>query len=220
MPLLQKRVHFWLAGAIADHLMRLWAATWRVTIVDPESATHDAGAARKQGIFSFWHQHILTVLCAYRGGRFCVPVSEHRDGEYIAQVMERYGLLAVRGSTTRGSLKLLRGLLGAVTAGWSIAITPDGPKGPKFSVQPGFIMLARRTGLPVYPVGVAVDRAWTLGSWDAFVVPKPFTRTVVRVGDAITPEQIAAGSTEVLCQRLKDGMAETTESARRVLERG
>jgi len=220
MPLLRKRIHFWLTGVAGSVFLRAFSATWRLRVVDPHGMLPALRAKRAQGVFAFWHRHILTLMCGFRDYDACVPVSEHRDGEFVAQVMERYGYLAVRGSTTRGSLGLIRGLLKAVAEGRNCVLTPDGPRGPKFSVQPGFVLLARRTGLPVWPIGVAVDRAWELGSWDAFVVPKPGTRSVVVLGEMIPPERIQSASTEALCEELREKMMRATELARRELGTG
>jgi len=195
-------------------LLRLLRSTWRVELVDPGRVAELAGSGRRQSIVALWHQALLTLMCCYRGLPFCVPVSEHRDGEYVAQVMERYGFLAVRGSSTRGGVRLLRKLLAAMGEGWSCAITPDGPQGPRFSVHPGFIALARRSGLPVHPLGVAVRGAWVTRSWDAFTIPKPRARIVVIVADPMPADLMAGGSTAELCKALKDEMARAAERAR------
>ena len=217
MPLLRRRIHFWLAGALGALVVRLLSATWRVQRIDPDSVG-DRVVKRQHRLFvAFWHRHLLSLLCIYRGYPLCVPVSEHRDGEYVAQVMERYGYLAVRGSTTRGSRRMLRDLLAAVRAGWNCAITPDGPRGPKFSVQPGIIMLARRTGMPVYPVGVAAEKAWVMNSWDEFVIPKPRTKVAVVVGEPLSVDELRAGETKALCKALGERIHRATDRARRSL---
>jgi hypothetical protein len=217
MPLLQKRIHFWLVGALGGLLLRLLSATWRVTIIDADGAAASARDGSGQGIFAFWHRHLLTLLCRFRGYRIAVPVSEHRDGEFVAHVMERYGYLAVRGSTTRGSMRMLRGLLDAFADRWSCAITPDGPRGPRFTVHAGFILLARRSGLPVRPVGIAVDRAWVFNSWDAFVVPRPGTRIAIVLGPPITPDHLAGGDVDALRAEMHDALMEATSRAEQVL---
>jgi lysophospholipid acyltransferase (LPLAT)-like uncharacterized protein len=213
MPLLQQRLHFWLAGAAADALLRALSSTWRVRIIDPAGVDGPLRRKRKQIIAAFWHRHLLPLMCIYRGIKMCVPVSEHRDGEYVAHVMERYGYMAVRGSTTRGAMKLLRGMLQAAQEGWSFGITPDGPRGPRYSVQPGVFMLARRSGLPLYPIGVAVERAWIVNSWDAFVIPKPFTRITVVFDDPIMPADLETAETEQMCALLRDRLMAAGERA-------
>lgn len=195
-------------------LVRLLSATWRLNEVGAENLKEQVRSGRRKGIFAFWHRHLLSMLGCFRGFPFCVPVSEHADGEYVAQVMERFGLLAVRGSTTRGRLRLIRGLLGAIEGGRSCAITPDGPRGPCYRVQPGFILLARRTGLPVYPLGVGVGRGWELPSWDAFVIPQPLSRICVVAGEPLSPEHLANAPVRESCSELRRRLMEATERAK------
>ena len=217
MPLLQRRIHFWAAGLVGSGLLRLYRRTWRIRIIDPRGVGELVRKGQQRVIAAFWHRALLALMCACRGMPFCVPVSEHRDGEYLSHVMERWGFLAVRGSTTRGSVRLLRDLLGAIAQGWCCAVTPDGPRGPRFSVQPGFAMLARRSGLPVHPLGVAVENAWVLNSWDAFLLPKPGTRIAIVVGDPMPAEVLASGSTGGVCAALKEAIDQATDQAEQSL---
>ena len=214
MPLLHKRVEFWGAGVAGEVVVRLLSATWRLNRIDPENLERKIRSGRRRFIFAFWHRHLLSLLGCFKGFPFCVPVSEHSDGEYVARVMERFGLLAVRGSTTRGRLRLIRGLLQAIDSGRSCAITPDGPRGPCYSVQPGFILLARRTGLPVYPLGVAVDRRWELDSWDSFVIPKPFAHITVALGEPLSADKISRAAVRDSCEEMRGRLMDATEMAR------
>jgi len=127
--------------------------------------------------------------------------------------MERNGFLALRGSTSHGATRMLRGVLGAVDEGWSCAITPDGPRGPRYSVQPGFILLARRSGLPLHPLGIAVDRAWVLKSWDAFCLPKPGARIVIVVAPPMEGDDFRGRPIEEMCAELKGRIETATEEA-------
>ncbi|MHC4480645.1 MAG: lysophospholipid acyltransferase family protein [Planctomycetota bacterium] len=215
MPTLQKRIDFHLVGWLGAAVLRAAWASWRVRAIDPEGVAQGIREGRRPVIVAFWHRHILTMLAHYREHRVCVPVSQSRDGEYVAQVMGRFGMASVRGSTSRGSLRVLKGLLARVREGWSPAITPDGPRGPKFSVQPGIALLARRSGLPVYPVGIAVRDAWLARSWDDFVMPKPWTRIVIAFGDALGTDQLR--ETDAFCERLKGALFSATEAAQTAL---
>ncbi|MBS3764185.1 MAG: lysophospholipid acyltransferase family protein [Planctomycetes bacterium] len=213
MPLLRKRLHFWLVGVAGQCLLAGLRLMWRIKLVDSTGAETLLKKRTGKVILAFWHRNILSCLCYFRGYPIAVPVSEHRDGEFVAQVMERCGCLAVRGSSTHGALRMVRRLLVAIRDGWNCAITPDGPKGPKYSVQPGFVLLARRSGQSVYPMGVAVDRAWTFSSWDSFVFPKPGARIVIHIAEPITPEAIRARGVEEACRYLKQRLMETTRKA-------
>jgi hypothetical protein len=216
MPAHRKGLRYWLVGRVASVLVRLLMSTWRVEVDDPAARVSAVRRGSAQAIAAFWHRHILSLLPRFRGFPVCVPVSQSRDGEYVARVMDRFGLASVRGSSSRGGIGLLKGLLRAVDEGYSPAITPDGPRGPRYSVQPGFTLLARRTGLPVFPLGVAVEDAWVLSSWDAFVIPKPGTRVVICVGEGLHAADYE--DTEEFCRALRNALFAATERARVRLE--
>ena len=134
----------------------------------------------KPVIFVFWHGHLLPLVHYHRHERIVVLVSEHADGERIARVLARRGFGTVRGSSTRGGVGGLRALVRAARAGRDLALTPDGPRGPRGEFKPGALAAARMTGLPIVPLAVAASRAWHLSSWDGFLVPKPFARVRIR----------------------------------------
>ena len=112
--------------------------------------------------------------------------SRSYDGEYIARIIEHFGFLAVRGSSSRGAVQSLRELQRELERGAFVAFTIDGPRGPKYVAKPGPIHLARITGAPIFGFYVAVERAWILNTWDAFIVPKPFSRVHCYVRKSIT----------------------------------
>ena len=217
MPVLQKSLRFRLVGWLGAFLVRVLHATWTVTFVDPDGVAPGARDGSRPVIAAFWHRHLLSMLAHCRGYRVCVPVSEHRDGEYVAHVMERAGLASVRGSTTRGSLNIIRGLLDAAKQGWTPAVTPDGPRGPRYSVQAGVVLLARRSGLPLVPVGIAARRAWIMSSWDAFVIPKPWTRVAIVIG----PMLRAGPDTDVAAfsEELRKALFAVTEVAEKAVQK-
>src|SRR5690606_27078113 len=107
----------------------------------------------------------------------------HGDGEIIARVAEALGFRTVRGSTSRGAGRALLGMSRTVQSGGDAAFTPDGPRGPARSFAPGALIVAQRAAAPVIPLAVAAERCWRLGSWDGFVVPKPFARIAIAYGD-------------------------------------
>lgn len=127
-------------------------------------------------ILAFWHRHLLLMPYAYRGQAISVLISRSRDGELIARTVARFGIDATRGSSgaeDKGGAAGLRGLLRKGAAGYDLAFTPDGPRGPVGEVQPGVVLAAAATGFPVVPVAVAASRAHHLRSWDRFLVPVP-----------------------------------------------
>ncbi len=109
-------------------------------------------------ILAFWHGQQLMIPLGYRGLHPEVLISQHRDGEIIYRIIKRFGYGAVRGSATRGGHKALRQLIRLGREGVDLAITPDGPKGPRYRAQPGVVALAKFTGLPIVPLVFACSK--------------------------------------------------------------
>jgi lysophospholipid acyltransferase (LPLAT)-like uncharacterized protein len=144
-------------------------------------------------IFAFWHSRQLMMPLAYRGAQIYILISRHRDGELIRRIVSRFGFRAVRGSTTRGGAAALRELVQLGRSGADLAITPDGPKGPRQVAQMGVIHLAKATGLPIVPVTFSCSKKKLFSSWDRFLVPYPFGRGLFRMGEPmwVTPQASA-----------------------------
>ena len=181
----QRRWWMSVAVAAAALLIRTLGATWRI---DRSSlAAWEREAARGgRCIFAFWHARLLPLVYTHRGRGVVVLVSRHRDGEWIARISERLGYGTVRGSSTRGGDQAMRELMAAGRTGKSLAVAPDGPRGPAETLKPGLVLLASNCGLPVVPVASAANRAHVFRSWDRFRVPLPFARVVVAHGTPIS----------------------------------
>ena len=137
------------------------------------------------GIFPFWHRCVLPAAWVFRHRKLAVMTSQSRDGEYIARVIERFGFVPVRGSSSRGGIRALLEMRRLVTEGGGVAFTIDGPRGPRSVAKRGPISLARDTGVAIVPFYVALDRAWVLKTWDGFMIPKPMARAFIRAGGKI-----------------------------------
>jgi len=134
-----------------------------------------------------------------RDRKTAVLVSLSEDGEVIAKALEGMGLFPVRGSSSRRGREGLQELEEALRNGRSVALTPDGPRGPRHRAQMGAVALAARTGKPILPISSASRSAWVLGSWDSFQVPRPGTRAVITFGKPI----LVPGDTDLEPWRLK-----------------
>lgn len=164
-----------LIGLLAGPLIRLWIGTVRLRIAMADWTTDpDHPRNTRPYLHAFWHEGILALTSVTYRNPIYVLISQHADGELIAQVCRGLGLKTVRGSTTRGGGQAVAELL-ARSKNAHLAITPDGPKGPRREVQRGVVFLASRSGLPVVPYGLAFSRAWRARSWDRFAVPLPFS---------------------------------------------
>jgi len=137
-------------------------------------------------IYAIWHRQQIPIIYLLRNRGLCALVSKSKDGEYMARILKHFGSNFVRGSTSSGSFMSLRGLIKAAHDGCSLAITPDGPRGPVFKAQPGAVYLAQKTGMPVIPIAFALSKMKALGSWDRYIVPLPFGRIQVVYGAPFT----------------------------------
>lgn len=181
----RRRVGSWLLELLAPLLLRLLACTWRVQRLG------DAGQALQRSdapwLVAMWHGRMLTLmpLRGHCGRGIGVLVSPSDDGGLAQRALRRFRYRIVRGSLSRGGARALREMHELVAAGGQLVVTPDGPRGPRHGMNVGIAWLARSSGAPILPVGVAVDRAWRLRSWDRFTIPKPFARLCVVYGDPV-----------------------------------
>ncbi|MBK8230395.1 MAG: lysophospholipid acyltransferase family protein [Candidatus Eisenbacteria bacterium] len=186
-------------GRLGSLLVRLLASTWRIDWeIDPAAAPLLERRARVA--LAFWHHNILPLCWGFRGREITVLVSESADGEIISQIIHRLGIGTARGSSSRGGLRALLALT-RVAETAPVAITPDGPRGPRHQLQPGVLLVAQRAGVPIVPLASGARARKRLRSWDRFLVPLPFARVRIFVGapislpDAIEPNALIAGWT-------------------------
>jgi len=185
-------IGLWLVPRLASLFIRGVRATMSLRCSGREGLEALRAGGRTY-IHAFWHGHLLLMPYAYPGGRIAILISEHRDGEYIARTMARFGHHSVRGSTTSGGAAALRKAVRMARSGWDLGFTPDGPRGPRHEVQRGVILAARLSGSPIVPVSFAASRAAIMRSWDGFVVPRLFSRGVFVFG---TPIEVPAEAGE------------------------
>lgn len=201
------------AALLGSALIRGWMATVRYRIENLDTAPHPAHPRHGRFLYSFWHEALLVPT------QFRVPthvlISLHADGELIAQVCRRLGLGVVRGSTSRGGGRALFDMIEA--AGQThLAITPDGPRGPRRKVQPGVVVMAAQTGLPVVPLGFGFTSAWRAKSWDRFAIPRPGSAVVVIAGESVrVPPELDRAGIESYRELIEQRMLAVTADAER-----
>jgi len=185
-----------------------------------EKGREHANLLTKNGepyIAAFWHGRLLMAPTGWRKNvPLAVMISKHRDGELISRTVKHFGVTTIRGSTARGGTKALRDALKAIQKGHNIAITPDGPRGPRMRVQNGIILLAKLSGAPIVPATYSVSRRKLLSSWDRFIIALPFSRGIYLWG---TPIHIANDANESALEaariKLEKSMNILTEEADR-----
>jgi lysophospholipid acyltransferase (LPLAT)-like uncharacterized protein len=190
-------------GWLLATLMKLYALTWRIRVVNEAGLSKDTPGAV---IWAFWHNRlfpmpVLYSRCLKRMRPTAVLTSPSKDGAILAAVVARFGLESVRGSSNKRAAQALVECRRRLLAGCDLGITPDGPRGPCYQIAPGVIQLARVTKCPVMPVRVEASSKWRLKSWDRFQIPKPFARVTITL---LPFERFDAGE-------LADGVAALTE---------
>jgi lysophospholipid acyltransferase (LPLAT)-like uncharacterized protein len=208
----------WYGGSVAalgGRLLEGLMATCRYG-TDGEIHYHAIRHGGGPAVYLVWHGRLLVPTYHHRREGIGTLVSLHRDGEYIARVVRRWGYTVVRGSSSRGGRAALADLVRQVRDGRSLALMPDGPRGPFQRMKAGPILIAQRTGAPLLPVGAGADRAWWFGSWDRFLVPKPFARVRIVYGEPIhVPRDLGGEPMERWIERVEAAMAGVMERADR-----
>ena len=161
-------------------LLRVAGLTWRFEVIAEEGVTPVVfGQKAGPEIYCFWHQCVLPCTVYFRCSGATILISRSFDGELITRILRMFGFDAVRGSSSRGAREGLIGLKQVIESGKTAIFTADGPRGPIYQTKMGPIKLAQVTGAPIGAFHLEPEHAWTMGSWDHFLIPKPFTRIVV-----------------------------------------
>lgn len=196
-------------AAVGVFVLRLLFLTLRLRFEDRIGFTD--GRYQKPVIMCFWHNRILGItLCFLRkyphGQRPGVTVltSRSKDGAILAGVAHGLGMGATRGSSSRGGSQALLELSRLLEKGADLAITPDGPRGPRYKLSPGPIFLAQSSGVVLAPVHAHFSRCLRLKTWDGFIIPLPFSRVSVTVDHAIeVPRDLTEEEFEAMRVRLE-----------------
>jgi lysophospholipid acyltransferase (LPLAT)-like uncharacterized protein len=170
---LSRKLAFILVPLIGSLLIRLIYLTTKRTFHTP------ANIPEEPCVIGFWHGDLLMQPFSYynwkKSPKIAVMISDHFDGELLARTMRYFGLETVRGSSRKGAARALIQAIKKVKDGYDLGLTPDGPKGPRFSMSEGIVAIAQKTDSPIILQSSIPSRYWQLSSWDKFLIPKPFS---------------------------------------------
>lgn len=192
---------------LAHNVIRIYLGLIRKTILHEEHIMNAMKDGRKV-VIAILHQRMFGVVgYAKRFGRFspAAIISQSRDGDMIAQIVKRLNFHPIRGSSSRGGKEALDELVLHMVDHQAAVHAVDGPRGPKGIVKAGIIRIAQRSGALIYPIYISSDKAWVLKSWDRFLIPKPFSRLLIRWGE---PLQVPAHMNEVEFEALRGKIEE------------
>ena len=200
-----------LACHAAAGYIRLVHATGRWTIENSDAVSRRV-AEGKPFIACFWHGRLLMIPHAWT---YAVPmhilISHHRDGRLIADVLNRFGIKTISGSSSRGGEAAVLQMIRTLRQGEYVALTPDGPRGPRMRAGLGVIRTAQKSGVPIVPVSFSASRRRVLGSWDRFLLALPFARGVIGIGEFIDiPHDANSEALERLRHRLENDLNSLT----------
>ncbi|HRP08776.1 MAG TPA: lysophospholipid acyltransferase family protein [Gemmatimonadales bacterium] len=188
--------------------------TWRYSTHGAARVAR-ARAAPAPFIFMLWHEAIFPLLWWHRGEGIAIVVSQGREGRYIGDYATRLGYRLLPGSSSRGGPRALLGAVRSLEEGHTVAITPDGPRGPRRVLKPGVLQAAQRTGALIVPLHAVAVSAWHARSWDRLAVPRPFARITVGYGEPFNVEPGTPGieqGMDVASRAMADLEAEMNQS--------
>ena len=164
--------------------LRLIAPTLKVAVSFEDGAPSRLDA--RPMVLEFWHNCVFPAIYLWRDLGIRVMSSDSFDGEYTGRIIRKFGFVKIRGSSSRGAVRALLGMRRELEQGQTVAFTIDGPKGPKYVAKPGPVWLAKATGAPMVAFHIAMENPWILKTWDGCMIPKPFSRALMRVSSQIT----------------------------------
>ncbi len=184
----------WLISWASYLAIALIGPTLRYSISWEEPPSPPDAIFEKPIIYSFWHRAVFASAWFWRKTGIAIMVSRSFDGEYIARTIQKLGYKAVRGSSSRGGAPALLGMKKNLEHGRAVVFTVDGPRGPRSVAKSGPVLLSRASALPMVAFYAAVADAWVLNSWDALMIPKPFSKVLVRMSAKIQVPPDAGGA--------------------------
>lgn len=198
---------FFLPAMLSKIILRCF---FRFELIDKHDAVNNA-----RGVIGVaWHNRLLFFAPAVpKPIRKCTVavVSASRDGQYIADFLKQLGIGSLRGSSSRRGANALLGAIHAINEKKNVAFTPDGPRGPRYVLKPGPIILASKTGAPVMPVAINASRYWQIKSWDGFQIPKPGAKLTMIIGETISvPPDLDAEGIEKWRKIVEDALNSIT----------
>ena len=193
------------------YVLRFYLFMLRVRVIGEEIAL-GCLADYERMIVAVWHQRFLPAVAYFKKFRYFKPIvmiSQSKDGELAARLADRLGFIPVRGSSSKGGTTALVAITEALKKNPVVIHIVDGPRGPKGVVKPGLISMAQISGSVILPIIVSAKKAWILGSWDRFLIPKPFSEVTIEWGQPfVVPRDLDQDRSEEFRREIEKSLSE------------
>lgn len=180
----QRDVLRYIGIQFASAAIRVLIKTLRIKIINGKAISKLA-SEKKNFVSAFWHGSMMIGWYIHRSENVAALVSQSKDGEVLAKTLEKWNYKVVRGSSSIGGNEALSVMVDLIRENYSLAITPDGPRGPIYKMKAGAVVSAKKTNVPLFLAGIGIKKKFVLKSWDHFEVPKPFSKVVVLYSDPV-----------------------------------
>lgn len=219
-----RRLYYFLGLPVLRGLIRVLTSTYRFEKIIGTEHIEPFIDSDKVCAPAYWHQHHIpgsTLIRSWirRGFKACFLISGSVDGDVPERIARAWGAEVIRGSANKSGALALRDQQQMMKNGYSIVTTADGPRGPKYEFKAGTVLMARIAGVPIIPIGCAADRAWYLKRWDNFLIPKPFARIVIAIGEPVpVPRDVPLDALEPVRLNVQEAVMSLMRDSEKILE--
>ena len=221
-----RRLYYFLGLPLLRGLIKVLTSTYRVEKVIGAEHIEPFIVSGQVCAPAYWHQHHVigsSLIRSWirRGFMACFLISGSVDGDVPERIARAWGAEVIRGSANKSGALALRDQQQMMKSGYSIVTTADGPRGPKYEFKAGTVLMARVAGVPIIPIGCAADRAWYLRRWDDFMIPKPFARIAIAIGEpGPVPRGIALDALEPVRVNVQEAVMSLMTDSEQALKTG
>ncbi|HKJ21099.1 MAG TPA: lysophospholipid acyltransferase family protein [Woeseiaceae bacterium] len=221
-----RRLYYFLGLPLLRGLIKVLTSTYRVEKVIGAEHMEPFIVSGEVCAPAYWHQHHVigsSLIRSWigRGFKACFLISGSVDGDVPERIARAWGAEVIRGSANKSGALALRDQQQMMKRGYSIVTTADGPRGPKYEFKAGTVLMARVAGVPIVPIGCAADRAWYLRRWDDFMIPKPFARIAIAIGEPVpVPRGIALDALEPVRVNVQEAVMSLMRDSEQALKTG
>ena len=219
-----RRLYYFLGLPLLRGLIKVLTSTYRFEKIIGTEHIEPFIVSGQVCAPAYWHQHHVigsSLIRSWirRGFKACFLISGSVDGDVPERIARAWGAEVIRGSANKSGALALRDQQQMMKSGYSIVTTADGPRGPKYEFKAGTVLMARVAGVPIVPIGCAADRAWYLRRWDDFMIPKPFARIAIAIGEPVpVPREVALDALEPVRLNVQEAVMSLMRDSEQALE--